>query len=72
VKRESQIRCKSHHELSGIDEKEATEFLNAHGIALEESQDPEALIVLSGGSEEIAKDFLKPGVILIPSGLPMV
>ncbi|MGB4453449.1 MAG: hypothetical protein WBI80_03655 [Coprothermobacter proteolyticus] len=48
--------------------KEATEFFNAHGIALEESQDPEALIVLSGGSEEIAKDFLKPGVILIPFG----
>jgi len=49
--------------------KEATEFfLNAHGITLEESQDPEALIVLSGGSEEIAKGFLKPGVILIPFG----
>lgn len=47
---------------------EATEFFKTHGIDLEESQNPEALIVLSGGSEEIAKDYLTPGIMLIPFG----
>lgn len=48
--------------------EEAIKFFNSHGINLEETEQPEALIVLSGGSEEIAKNYLKPGLILIPFG----
>ncbi|WP_018962625.1 hypothetical protein [Coprothermobacter platensis] len=48
--------------------EDAIHFFNDHGIALEETEQPEALIVLSGGSEEIAKDYLRDGLMLIPFG----
>ncbi len=47
--------------------KEAKDYLGKY-IKLEESNDPELIILLTGGTEEEAKKYLKDGVYIIPFG----
>ena len=52
-----------------VDEKlrEAKEYLGRY-INLEESEDPDAIILLTGGTEEEALKYLKDGLFIIPFG----
>uniref|UniRef100_A0A7C4JQS6 Fucose isomerase n=2 Tax=Pseudomonadati TaxID=3379134 RepID=A0A7C4JQS6_9BACT len=52
-----------------VDEKlkEAKEYLGKY-INLEESEDPDAIVLLTGGTEEEALKYLKDGLFIIPFG----
>ncbi|NPV88208.1 hypothetical protein HPY42_01595 [Coprothermobacteraceae bacterium] len=50
------------------DIESAKRFFAQHGVTLEENEQPEALVFLSGGSEEVAKSYLRAGVLLLPFG----
>lgn len=47
--------------------KEAKEYLGKY-ITLEESEDPEAIILLTGGTEEESLKYLKDGLYILPFG----
>ncbi|MGC8931302.1 MAG: hypothetical protein ACP5K6_07160 [Dictyoglomus sp.] len=53
-----------------VDEKlkEAKEYLGRY-LNLEESEDPDAIILLTGGTEEEALKYLKDGLFIIPFGI---
>ncbi|MFN3699591.1 MAG: hypothetical protein ACK4SU_05260, partial [Dictyoglomus sp.] len=47
--------------------KEAKDYLEKY-IKLEESENPDLIILLTGGTEEEAKKYLKDGIYIIPFG----